>query len=98
MLTVNLDTRRPNATRNMLEYCNHPNGTTLSELFPTTLRYSGTSLTFNLAAIFGASLAPYIATELAKVSLSYVGLYLSGSAVLSLIGLAATRETRHGEL
>jgi MFS family permease len=73
-------------------------GTTLSELFPTTLRYSGTSLTFNLAAIFGASLAPTIATALAKHSLSYVGLYLSASAVLSLIGLAAARETRHAEL
>src|SRR6185436_20696529 len=39
-----------------------PLGTVLSELFPTTIRYSGSSLTFNLAGIFGASLAPYIAT------------------------------------
>src|SRR5215470_13214938 len=42
-----------------------PLGTTLSELFPTTVRYTGSSLTFNLAGIFGASLAPYIATYLA---------------------------------
>ncbi|HLQ05538.1 MAG TPA: MFS transporter, partial [Verrucomicrobiae bacterium] len=35
-----------------------PLGTVLSELFPTSVRYSGSSLTFYLAGIFGASLAP----------------------------------------
>src|SRR5690606_12753686 len=39
-----------------------PLGTVLSELFPTAVRYTGASLTFNMAGIFGASLAPYIAT------------------------------------
>jgi hypothetical protein len=33
-----------------------PLGTFLSELFPTTVRYSGASLTFNLAGILGAAL------------------------------------------
>src|SRR5438876_519557 len=71
-----------------------PLGTVLSELFPTSVRYSGSSLTFNLAGIFGASLAPYAATYLAKTyGLQYVGYYLCAGAVLSLIGLAATRET-----
>src|SRR3954451_5402957 len=71
-----------------------PLGTVLSELFPTTVRYSGSSLTFNLAGIFGASLAPYAATYLAKTyGLPFVGYYLCGAAVLSLVGLAATRET-----
>jgi MFS family permease len=71
-----------------------PLGTVLSELFPTAVRYSGSSLTFNLAGIFGASLAPYAATYLAKTyGLQYVGYYLCAGAVLSLIGLAATRET-----
>jgi metabolite-proton symporter len=42
-----------------------PLGTVLSELFPTSVRYTGSSLTFNLAGIFGASLAPYLATWLA---------------------------------
>jgi metabolite-proton symporter len=71
-----------------------PLGTVLSELFPTNVRYSGSSLTFNLAGIFGASLAPYAATYLAKTyGLQYVGYYLCAGAVLSLIGLAATRET-----
>jgi metabolite-proton symporter len=72
-----------------------PLGTTLSELFPTAVRYTGSSLTFNLAGIFGASLAPYIATYLAtKYGLQYVGYYLTGAAVLTFMGLLATRETR----
>jgi len=76
-----------------------PLGTVLSELFPTSVRYSGSSLTFNLAGIFGASLAPYAATFLAKqYGLQYVGYYLCAGAVISLIGLAATRETAHETL
>ena len=76
-----------------------PLGTVLSELFPTSVRYSGSSLTFNLAGIFGASLAPYAATYLAKTyGLQYVGYYLSAGAVLSMIGLLATRETAHETL
>jgi len=72
-----------------------PLGTTLSELFPTAVRYTGSSLTFNLAGIFGASLAPYIATYLAtNYGLQYVGYYLTGAAMLTVIGLLATRETR----
>lgn len=76
-----------------------PLGTVLSELFPTTVRYTGSSLTFNLAGIFGASLAPYIATWLAKThGLQFVGYYLTAAAVLTLVGLSATRETRDTDL
>ncbi|MGH7580245.1 MAG: MFS transporter [Gemmatimonadales bacterium] len=76
-----------------------PLGTLLSELFPTPVRYSGTSLTFNLAGIFGASLAPYAATWLAQThGLQYVGYYLAGAGALTLVGLFATRETRDGTL
>jgi metabolite-proton symporter len=76
-----------------------PLGTVLSELFPTAVRYSGSSLTFNLAGIFGASLAPYAATYLAKTyGLQYVGYYLSVAAVLSLVGLLLTAETKDAEL
>ncbi|ODS55468.1 MAG: MFS transporter [Acidobacteria bacterium SCN 69-37] len=72
-----------------------PLGTVLSELFPTTVRYTGSSLTFNLAGIFGASLAPYAATWLAgRYGLASVGLYLAGAAVLSLAGFLAMHETR----
>jgi metabolite-proton symporter len=76
-----------------------PLGTVLSELFPTEVRYTGSSLTFNFAGIFGASLAPYFATTLAKShGLHYVGYYLTGVAGLTLIGLLASRETRDAEL
>lgn len=65
-----------------------PLGTMLSELFPAEVRYTGASLTFNLAGILGASLAPYIATWLAtNHGLQYVGYYLSTAALLSLIAL-----------
>jgi MFS family permease len=76
-----------------------PLGTALSELFPTVVRYTGNSLTFNLAGVFGASLAPYIATWLARTyGLPFVGYYLAGAAALTMVGLAATRETRAEEL
>jgi metabolite-proton symporter len=76
-----------------------PLGTVLSELFPTEVRYTGSSVTFNLAGIFGASLAPYVATWLAtNYGLQYVGYYLSGAALLTLVGLAAIRETRDEDI
>jgi metabolite-proton symporter len=72
-----------------------PLGTVLSELFPTPVRYTGSSLAFNFAGILGASLAPYIATYLAKnYGLQYVGYYLSAAALLTLVGLLSIRETR----
>jgi MFS family permease len=76
-----------------------PLGTMLSELFPTSVRYTGSSLTFNLAGIFGASLAPYIATWLATHhGLPWVGYYLTAAALLTLTGLLATKETRDTDL
>ena len=76
-----------------------PLGTFLSELFPTAVRYTGSSLTFNLAGIFGASLAPYAATWLAKnYGLAFVGYYLTLAAVLTLVGLVASRETKDDDL
>jgi metabolite-proton symporter len=76
-----------------------PLGTVLSELFPTEVRYTGSSLTFNLAGIFGASLAPSIATWLAShFGLSAVGYYLSGSAAVTILGLLAIPETRDEDL
>jgi metabolite-proton symporter len=76
-----------------------PLGTALSELFPTRVRYTGSSLTFNLAGIFGASLAPYAATWLARNhGLQFVGYYLTLAAALTLVGLLASRETKDDDL
>jgi MFS family permease len=63
-----------------------PIGAALAAPFPTMVRYTGASMTFNLGGIFGASLAPYIATWLAThYSLDYVGYYLAAAAVISLV-------------
>ncbi|MDB5952463.1 MAG: yhjE [Massilia sp.] len=71
-----------------------PLGTLLSEMFPAEVRYTGASLTFNLAGILGASLAPYAATWLAtNYGLAYVGYYLSTAALISLVALLMTRRT-----
>lgn len=69
-----------------------PLGTLLSELFPPEVRYTGASLTFNLAGILGASMAPYIATKLATsgYGIASVGWYLSAAALLSLVALVLT--------
>lgn len=76
-----------------------PLGTVVSELFPTPVRYSGSSLAFSLSGILGASLAPYIATYLAKTyGLQFVGYYLIGSALLTLVGLMMMRETKDDDL
>lgn len=76
-----------------------PIGTLISELFPTPVRYTGASLAFSLAGILGASLAPYIATWLAKsYGLFYVGLYMTLTSVVTLVGLLAIPETAKAEL
>ena len=76
-----------------------PMGTQLSELFPTPVRYTASSLAFSIAGILGASLAPSIATWLARTyGLPYVGYYLSAAALISLGGLLAIHETQHTDL
>jgi MFS family permease len=76
-----------------------PLGTVISELFPTPVRYTGSSLAFSLGGILGASLAPTIATSLARNhGLPWVGYYLTTSAVISFLGLLLIRETRHDDL
>nr|WP_314867130.1 MFS transporter [uncultured Flavobacterium sp.] len=73
-----------------------PIGTFLSELFPTTVRYSGASLTFNLAGILGAAFAPMIAIWIAtNYGLDFVGYYLSAAAVISVISLLLISKKEH---
>lgn len=76
-----------------------PIGTVLSEIFPTSIRYTGSALTFNLAGIFGASFAPLIATKLAtEYGLYAVGYYLSAASILSLLAFLMIRETKHDDV
>jgi MFS family permease len=65
-----------------------PLGSALANLFPTAVRYTGTSLSFNLAGILGASLAPPVATLLAShYGVAYVGYYLSAAGLVTLTAL-----------
>jgi len=69
-----------------------PIGTTLGELFPTVVRYTGSSLAFSMAGILGASVAPLLGTYLAQTyGLEAVGVYLSISALVSLGGTLAMK-------
>jgi len=65
-----------------------PLGSCLAGLFPTSVRYTGASLTFNFAGIVGAAWAPRIAATLAnEYGLPAVGWYLSAAAAISLSSL-----------
>jgi metabolite-proton symporter len=71
-----------------------PLGTALAEIFPIPVRYTGSSLSFTLAGIIGASLTPYLATKLAKAyGLEYVGYYLCIAAILSIVALVIARSS-----
>ena len=77
----------------LMGLCFGPLGTLMSGLFPTEVRYTGASLSFNLSAIVGASFAPYIATWLAtNHGLQFVGYYLSGMASISVVALWAVKK------
>ncbi|MFU0965352.1 MFS transporter [Kluyvera ascorbata] len=76
-----------------------PMGALLPELFPTEVRYTGASFSYNVASILGASVAPYIAAWLqSNYGLFYVGVYLAVMAALTLVALLLTHETRHESL
>jgi metabolite-proton symporter len=69
-----------------------PLGSALASMFPTPVRYTGTSLTFNIAGILGASLAAPLATWLAtRYGLGFVGYYLSVAGLITLIALLFVR-------
>ncbi len=69
-----------------------PLGAFLPGLFPARVRYTGSSVAFNVGGIIGGGLAPMIAQALAdRGGLVPVGYYLSGAALLSLIALLAVR-------
>jgi metabolite-proton symporter len=69
-----------------------PLGTALAELFATPVRYTGVSLTFNLAGILGGSAAPYVATTLAqRYGLASVGYYLAATGLATFAALLCTR-------
>ncbi|WP_354686245.1 MFS transporter [Cupriavidus necator] len=68
---------------------------TYAEQFPTRVRYSGMAFSFNLGAILGGGVTPYVATALigATGNLLSPAYLLIGGSVIALLGLLGVRET-----
>ncbi|MFP8818209.1 MFS transporter [Acinetobacter johnsonii] len=76
-----------------------PLGTILSEIFPVSVRYTGSALAYNFGSILGASFAPLIATQLAQTyGLYAVGYYLCVAACVSLFAFVCIRETKDDDI
>ena len=72
-----------------------PIGAFLPELFDANVRYSGSGIGYNLAAIVGAAFVPTIATWLSHHwGVRSVGLYLGVMAVCCLVAVLSCRETK----
>jgi len=72
-----------------------PIGAFLPELFDANVRYSGSGIGYNLAAIVGAAFVPTIATWLsAHWGVHSVGIYLGVMALCCLIAVLSCRETK----
>jgi MFS family permease len=67
----------------------------MAEMFPTRMRYSGVSLGYQVTSIVAGSLAPIIATMLLSTYGSWVpvAIYLALAAGVTLVAVAALRET-----
>jgi metabolite-proton symporter len=74
-----------------------PMGAELPELFATNVRYTGSGVSYNVSSILGAALAPYVAVALwtaANGSTVWVGIYLTGAAVITFIALRLSKESK----
>ena len=73
-----------------------PIGALLPELFDANVRYSGSGIGYNLAAIVGAAFVPTIATWLSHHwGVHSVGLYLGVMALCCLIAVLSCKETKN---
>ncbi len=71
-----------------------PMSAVLPELFPTNTRYTGSGVAYNFSAILGAALTPFVAVWLVQhFSVAWVGYYLVGLAVLTIVSLILSPET-----
>ncbi|QPB43176.1 MFS transporter [Rodentibacter haemolyticus] len=76
-----------------------PMAALLPELFPTEVRYSGASLAYNLASIIGATVAAMISLKInASFGIIGVGIYLAINALMTLLALFASKETKNVDL
>ena len=72
----------------------------MAELFPTRIRYSGASISYQFTAIIAGSLAPIIAVSLYRHygSAVPVALYVAIACAISFVSALLARETKGLEL
>jgi metabolite-proton symporter len=75
-----------------------PQAAFFSELFGTSVRYTGASVGYQLASIFAGALAPIIAVELLRSgdgdNTIAVALYVTAASVITILAVFFAKETR----
>ncbi|MEP6762636.1 MAG: GAF domain-containing protein [Sporichthyaceae bacterium] len=79
-----------------------PQAAYFTELFGTSVRYTGASVGYQLASTFAGALAPIIALKLLgdvnDGNTAAVGIYVAIAAVLTIVSVLASKETRSTSL
>ena len=77
-----------------------PQPAVFSELFPTTLRYSGASLSLTLGTLLGGAIAPSVATALFGLTgtSQYITYYITAMSLVSWLCSLGLRETYRDSL
>jgi MHS family shikimate/dehydroshikimate transporter-like MFS transporter len=78
-----------------------PQAAYFSELFGTRVRYSGASIGYQLASVFGGGFAPLIAASLLAAnndSPTLVALYMVGISLITLVATLVAPETYRDEI
>ncbi|ROR92238.1 MFS transporter [Nocardioides aurantiacus] len=79
-----------------------PQAAFFSELFGTSVRYTGASVGYQLASILAGAIAPIVALKLLgsveESNTFAVGLYITVTSVLTIIAVLAAKETRNTSL
>jgi MFS transporter, MHS family, shikimate and dehydroshikimate transport protein len=76
-------------------------GTMYAEMFPTSVRYSGTSLSYHLEGIVGGGIAPFVAAALLAWSDGAtwpISLYMMAAGLITVVAAALTRESYRSDL
>jgi MFS family permease len=73
-----------------------PTAAMFSEMFGSRIRYTGASVGYQLAGVFGAALSPIIAASLFEVFKSgyAIAIYVALNAVISVVAVALMPESR----
>jgi MFS transporter, MHS family, shikimate and dehydroshikimate transport protein len=77
-----------------------PQASFFSELFGTRVRYTGTSLGYQVSSVLAGGLSPLIATDLLRRTGSSwpVALYIIGVATLTMVSVFLASETAHKDI